>query len=253
MSELEIAARASAGRSDDVAVADATLRATTRSRCCGGCSRWQTSWRSPRQQSLVGLWGSGTDRRAAARALRADLDRHGQARRPLRPRPSDAPPPDGRRAAVARWCGRSAARRFSPCCSPRSRRSTRARATGCWSGARCWGSGSCSARLLRGLWRRITPPQRVLIVGDGPLAQAVVRKLELFPDIHAEIRSRIPSCAELHARLDEVIEDVDRVVIACSELNEALLEELLPVCRASRRASSRSSRRRAACSARPRI
>ena len=85
---------------------------------------------------------------------------------------------------------------------------------------------------LRGLWRRITPPQRVLIVGEGPLAQAVVRKLELFPDIHAEIRSRIPSCAELHAQL-EVIDEVDRVVIACSELTESLLEELLPTCRAS--------------------
>ena len=86
---------------------------------------------------------------------------------------------------------------------------------------------------LRGVWRRITPPQQVLIVGEGPLAQAVVRKLELFPDIHAEIRSRIPSCTELHERLHEVIDDVDRVVIACSELNEGLLEELLVVCRAS--------------------
>ena len=73
----------------------------------------------------------------------------------------------------------------------------------------------------------------MLIVGDGPLAQAVVRKLELFPDIHAEIQSRIPSCAELHGQLHEVIDDVDRVVIACSELSEGLLEELLPVCRAS--------------------
>ena len=87
--------------------------------------------------------------------------------------------------------------------------------------------------LLRGLWRRTTPPQGVLIVGDGPLAQAVVRKLELFPDIHAEIRSRIPNCAELHDRLGEVIEDIDRVVIACGELSEGVLEELLPVCRAN--------------------
>ena len=86
---------------------------------------------------------------------------------------------------------------------------------------------------MRGLWRRTTPPQRVLIVGDGPLAQAVVRKLELFPDIHAEITSRIPNCADLHARLREVIGQVDRVVIASSELTEAMLEELLPACRAS--------------------
>ena len=86
---------------------------------------------------------------------------------------------------------------------------------------------------MRGLWRRTTPPQRVLIVGEGPLAQAVVRKLDLFPDIHAEIRVRIPSCAELHERLREVIDQVDRVVIACSELTESMLEELLPACRAS--------------------
>jgi exopolysaccharide biosynthesis polyprenyl glycosylphosphotransferase len=84
---------------------------------------------------------------------------------------------------------------------------------------------------MRALWRRITAPQRVLIVGDGPLAQAVVRKLELFPDIHAEIADRLESCAALHERLDEVGANVDRIVIACSELSEALLEELLPFCR----------------------
>jgi exopolysaccharide biosynthesis polyprenyl glycosylphosphotransferase len=86
---------------------------------------------------------------------------------------------------------------------------------------------------FRGLWRRITPPERVLIVGDGPLARAVVRKLELFPDIHAEVSSEIPSCADLLAHLVEGIDEVDRVVIACRELSESLLEELLPACRVS--------------------
>ena len=85
----------------------------------------------------------------------------------------------------------------------------------------------------RAVWRKVTPPERVLIVGEGLLAQGVVRKLELFPDIHAEISNRIPSCADLQARLHEVIDYVDRVVIACSELTESLLEELLPACRAS--------------------
>jgi exopolysaccharide biosynthesis polyprenyl glycosylphosphotransferase len=87
---------------------------------------------------------------------------------------------------------------------------------------------------FRGLWRRVTEPQRVLIVGEGPLAQALVRKLELFPDIHATIKGRVPSCAELHERLNELVGGIDRIVIACSELNEALLEQLLPLCRASR-------------------
>ena len=57
---------------------------------------------------------------------------------------------------------------------------------------------------MRALWRRITPAQRVLIVGDGPLAEAVVRKLELFPDIHAEIAGRIESCSALRESLDEL-------------------------------------------------
>src|SRR5262249_32035921 len=95
------------------------------------------------------------------------------------------------------------------------------------------GLGFLFRALLRGLWRRITPPQRVLIVGEGPLAQAVERKLELFPDIHAEIRARIPSCSDLHEQFGGVIEHVDRAVIACSELTESLLEELLPACRAN--------------------
>jgi exopolysaccharide biosynthesis polyprenyl glycosylphosphotransferase len=101
-----------------------------------------------------------------------------------------------------------------------------------------WGTvlalGFLLRAVARGVWRRITPPQRVLIVGEGPLAQAVVRKLELFPDIHAKIQRQIPSCAELHERLHEIAEHTDRVVIACSELSEALLEKLLPVCRANR-------------------
>ena len=87
---------------------------------------------------------------------------------------------------------------------------------------------------MRAVWRRVTPPQRVLIVGDGPLAQAVVRKLELFPDIHAEITGRIESCSALHESLDELGGALDRIVIACSELNEELLERLLPFCRMRR-------------------
>jgi lipopolysaccharide/colanic/teichoic acid biosynthesis glycosyltransferase len=82
----------------------------------------------------------------------------------------------------------------------------------------------------RVVWRRITPPERILIVGEGPLADAVTRKLELFPDIHATISGRIPSCIALNDRLEE-LEGVDRVVVACSELNEGLLEALLPACR----------------------
>src|SRR5581483_9892121 len=93
------------------------------------------------------------------------------------------------------------------------------------------GLGALFRATARALWRYATPPQRVLIVGDGPLAEAVVRKLELFPDIHAEIAGRVESCSVLHDRLDEFGHHVDRIVIACSELSEELLEKLLPFCR----------------------
>ena len=97
-----------------------------------------------------------------------------------------------------------------------------------------WGSVLVLGFVFRGtarvVWRRITLPERILIVGDGPLADAVARKLELFPDIHAIIAGSIPSCNVLPERLSE-LEGVDRVVVACTELNENLLETLLPVCR----------------------
>jgi exopolysaccharide biosynthesis polyprenyl glycosylphosphotransferase len=97
-----------------------------------------------------------------------------------------------------------------------------------------WGAVLVLGFVFRGaariVWRRITPLEQILIVGEGPLADAVTRKLELFPDIHAAVAGRIPSCNALHEQLGE-LEDVDRVVVACTELNEGLLEALLPVCR----------------------
>ena len=96
------------------------------------------------------------------------------------------------------------------------------------------GLGFTFRAAVRALWRRITPAQRVLIVGDGPLAHAVVRKLELFPDIHAEIAGRIESCSALGESFDQLSADLDRIVIACSELSEELLGKLLLFCRLRR-------------------
>src|SRR5262245_62834224 len=41
--------------------------------------------------------------------------------------------------------------------------------------------------LARWLWRHITPPERTAVIGDGELAWAARRKLELFPDMHLEL------------------------------------------------------------------
>ena len=50
-----------------------------------------------------------------------------------------------------------------------------------------------------------------------------------FPDIHAEIAGRIESCSALNERLDEAGDNVDRIVIACSELSEDAAREALAV------------------------
>ncbi len=38
--------------------------------------------------------------------------------------------------------------------------------------------------LARWAWRRITPPELTAVIGDGELAAAIRRKVELFPDMH---------------------------------------------------------------------
>jgi exopolysaccharide biosynthesis polyprenyl glycosylphosphotransferase len=90
--------------------------------------------------------------------------------------------------------------------------------------------GFLSRGTARAAWRRLTAPERILIVGEGPLAEAVTRKLELFPDIHATVSARISSCSALNDHLDD-LETADRVVVACAELSEDLLATLLPACR----------------------
>src|SRR5204862_7164033 len=41
--------------------------------------------------------------------------------------------------------------------------------------------------LARSMWRRLTPPERVVIVGSDGLARPIRRKLELFSDILAAV------------------------------------------------------------------
>ena len=58
--------------------------------------------------------------------------------------------------------------------------------------ALAFGVGAAGAFGLRGvvrwLWRRTTPPEVTAVLGAGELAQMIRRKLELFPDMHLELR-----------------------------------------------------------------
>lgn len=87
----------------------------------------------------------------------------------------------------------------------------------------------------RFLWRRLTPPERILILGDGPLADAARRKLELFPDIHAS------ALGAGEVDVDDLLSDtdglahllVDRVLVATPSISEVLIADLVVTCRRS--------------------
>lgn len=98
---------------------------------------------------------------------------------------------------------------------------------------------ACSAVVLRGLarslWRRIVPRERALVVGSGPLADATRRKLELFPDIHLEVvDQRDEWLVEDTRDSSGSLEGVDRVLLASHWIDEAIIAELLRVCRRER-------------------
>jgi exopolysaccharide biosynthesis polyprenyl glycosylphosphotransferase len=101
---------------------------------------------------------------------------------------------------------------------------------------RAWIVAAAAAAVFRAIarlvWRRIVPPEHALVIGNGPLAAAAIRKLELFPDIHVRVSGQIDE-GEV-ARLIESREEaalVDRVILASQSLDEALIANLLAFCR----------------------
>jgi exopolysaccharide biosynthesis polyprenyl glycosylphosphotransferase len=85
--------------------------------------------------------------------------------------------------------------------------------------------------LARWAWRRAVPPERTLVIGDGPLATAARRKLELFPDIHCVV---LPATPDQSAQIRDggrLPRDVDRVLVATSDLDERFVATLVRACR----------------------
>jgi exopolysaccharide biosynthesis polyprenyl glycosylphosphotransferase len=85
---------------------------------------------------------------------------------------------------------------------------------------------------VRFAWRSLTPPERTVIIGSGPLVAVARRKLELFPDMHVRV---VDEYADLS--VDELLGDpdalaeVDRVLVAAPVLDEGLIAELVTFCR----------------------
>jgi exopolysaccharide biosynthesis polyprenyl glycosylphosphotransferase len=94
------------------------------------------------------------------------------------------------------------------------------------------GAAVCLRALARFLWRRLVPRERTLVLGSGPLAAATRRKLEIFPDIHAEVvdHQDEASVGELLSANGSV--DVDRVILASHVVDETAIAQLVTFCRA---------------------
>jgi exopolysaccharide biosynthesis polyprenyl glycosylphosphotransferase len=102
-----------------------------------------------------------------------------------------------------------------------------------------WVAAALSATLLRCAtryaWRRVTSPERIMIVGGGPVAEATRRKLELFPDMHASmVEERNSLRVEDLGDRSAWFPAIDRVILASNSIDEQLIASLVSFCRRER-------------------
>jgi exopolysaccharide biosynthesis polyprenyl glycosylphosphotransferase len=109
-------------------------------------------------------------------------------------------------------------------------------ATAAWA----WLVGTVVAGVVRGamrwLWRRTTPLELTAVLGDGELAWAARRKLELFPDMHLRLvanRSLSPtgSSRDMAESMRELVTGLDRLIVAWERVDPELIGQLAGVCR----------------------
>ncbi len=85
---------------------------------------------------------------------------------------------------------------------------------------------------MRSLWRRVTPPERTLIIGDGPLAEAARRKLQLFPDMHlSAVDSAVDPEGQERLSLRTETQRIEHLILASATISESLMADLLAYCR----------------------
>src|SRR6266511_574027 len=85
---------------------------------------------------------------------------------------------------------------------------------------------------MRWIWRRLVPPEATLIVGEGPLAEATRRKVEIFTDMHVVLAgTRVELPAEELRENPEWADRIDRIVLASHQIDETLIAELVTFCR----------------------
>jgi exopolysaccharide biosynthesis polyprenyl glycosylphosphotransferase len=119
------------------------------------------------------------------------------------------------------------------------------------------GAAAVLRSLARVLYRRLTPREQAVVIGDGAPAWAARRKIELFSDMHLELApasglrgdgSR-PSDDEVRA----IARRVDRIVVAWEHVDPEWIGHLATICRDSQVKLSVVSPLRGQASALPRL
>jgi exopolysaccharide biosynthesis polyprenyl glycosylphosphotransferase len=104
----------------------------------------------------------------------------------------------------------------------------------------CWGVATVCGAVLRAfsrwVWRRTTPAEVTAVIGNGELAAAVKRKLELFKDMHLQLApSRgVPALAvgrQPEDQLRGLVRGLDRVIVASERIDPEFIGQLAGVCR----------------------
>ena len=103
-----------------------------------------------------------------------------------------------------------------------------------------WIAAVALAATLRGAarwtWRRFTPPERTLVIGHGPLAEGICRKIELFPDMHMSLEGREEADAsgdyfEVLRTIEDSSAGLDRIIVAISAMDTDIVDHLSAICR----------------------
>jgi exopolysaccharide biosynthesis polyprenyl glycosylphosphotransferase len=82
-------------------------------------------------------------------------------------------------------------------------------------------------------WRRVTPPERVVIVGRDELTRSIRRKLELFSDTHATVVAAYPTITPALLGNGRLAPGVDRLVLAAQSIDERVIADVVAACRRS--------------------
>jgi exopolysaccharide biosynthesis polyprenyl glycosylphosphotransferase len=103
-----------------------------------------------------------------------------------------------------------------------------------------WLAATITASVLRGfmrwLWRRLTPPELTAVIGDGGLADACRRKIDLFPDMHLRLveANGLALDGDDGDRLVAIrrfVRHLDRLIVAWEPLDPELVGEIVGICR----------------------